>query len=29
MRLILESELRIRLELAGDGFEITSEDIAI
>ena len=29
MRLILESELRIRLELAGDGFEITSGDVSI
>ena len=29
MRMILEGELKIRLEMAGDGFEITSEDIAI
>ncbi len=25
----LEGELKIRLEMAGDGFEITSEDVAI
>ena len=29
MRMILESELRIRLEVAGEGFAIASEDIAI
>ncbi len=29
MRMILEGELKIRLEMAGDGFEIASEDIAI
>ena len=29
MRMILEGELKIRLEMAGEGFEITSEDIAI
>ncbi len=29
MNMILESELRIRLEMAGEGFAITSEDIAI
>ena len=29
MRMILEGELRIRLEMAGEGFEIRSEDIAI
>ena len=28
MRMILEGELKIRLEVAGEGFEITSEDIA-
>lgn len=29
MRMILDSELKIRLEMTGQGFEITSEDIAI
>ncbi len=29
MRMILESELRIRLEVAGDGFAIASDDTAI
>ena len=29
MRMILEGELKIRLEMTGQGFEITSEDIAI
>ncbi len=29
MNMILESELGIRLEMSGQGFEITSEDIAI
>ena len=29
MRMILESELRIQFELAGEGFEIASEGIAI
>ena len=29
MRMILEGELKIRLEMTGEGFEITSEDIAI
>lgn len=29
MRMILEGELRIRLEMAGEGFGITSEDIAV
>ncbi len=29
MRMILEGELKIRLEMTGRGFEITSEDIAI
>ncbi len=29
MRLILEGESGIRLELAGDGFEITSDDVSI
>ncbi len=29
MRMILESELRIRLDVAGQGFEITSEDVSI
>ncbi len=29
MRMTLEGELKIRLEMTGQGFEITSEDIAI
>ncbi len=29
MRMTLEGELRIRLEMAGEGFEITSEDVSI
>ncbi len=29
MRMILEGELRIRLEMAGEGFEITSKDVSI
>ena len=29
MRMILESELKIRLEVAGEGFAIASDDIAI
>ncbi len=29
MRMILDSEVRIRLEVAGEGFAIASEDIAI
>ncbi len=29
MRMILEGELMIRLEMTGQGFEITSEDISI
>ncbi len=29
MRMILEGELKIRLDMTGQGFEITSEDIAI
>ncbi len=29
MRMILENESRIRLEVSGEGFEIASEDIAI
>ncbi len=29
MRMTLEGELRIRLEMAGEGFEITSEEVSI
>ncbi len=29
MRMVLEDESRIRLEMAGEGFEITAEDISI
>ena len=29
MRMILEDELRIRLDMTGEGFEIASEDVSI